>query len=105
MRHVVGRNINELDAGRLRARAGQYEYTIIDLGTGGGTALLRRARRVPETFFVGIDAAAERMREASHRGARPVERGGRPNVAFVAAAAEDLPGDLVGFADEVSIVL
>lgn len=66
---------------------------------------MRRARRHPDMFFIGIDANAERMREASHRGARSLQRGGAPNAAFVAASAEDLPGALAATADEVTVVL
>lgn len=105
MRYVVGRNIAQLDADKLRVRAARYGRTVIDVGTGGGTALVRRARREAETFFIGIDPAAERMREASHRAARPADRGGALNASFVAAAADDLPGSLAEAADEVTVVL
>lgn len=105
MRYVVGRNIAQLDAAKLRARAAGYQRTVIDVGTGGGTALVRRARRESDAFFIGIDAAAERMREASHRAARPADRGGALNASFVAAAADDLPGPLAEAADEVTVVL
>jgi 16S rRNA (adenine(1408)-N(1))-methyltransferase len=105
MRYVVGRNIAELDSDKLRRRVSPYGHVILDVGTGGGTALLRRARRAPEVYFIGIDAAAERMREASHRGARLIERGGTPNASFIAAAADELPGGLANIADEVNVVL
>jgi 16S rRNA (adenine(1408)-N(1))-methyltransferase len=105
MRFVVGRNIAVLDADKLRRRAAGYGRTVIDVGTGGGTALVRRARREPDTFFIGIDANAERMREASRRAARPEDRGGAPNTSFVAAAADELPGTLGASADEVTVVL
>ena len=105
MRYVVGRNISELDSDKLRRRVAPYRHVILDVGTGGGTALLRRARRAPDVYFIGIDAAAERMREASHRGARLIERGGTPNASFIAAGAEELPGGLANIGDEVSVVL
>jgi 16S rRNA (adenine(1408)-N(1))-methyltransferase len=105
MRLVVGRRITPLDADALRARTAGYEHVVIDVGTGGGTALIRRARRQPDAFLIGVDAAAERMREASHRAARSIARGGAPNVSFVAAALDELPGSLVASADEVSVVL
>lgn len=105
MRYVAGRNIAELDSDKLRRRVAPYGHVVLDVGTGGGTALLRRARRAPEVYFIGVDAAAERMREASHRGARLIERGGTPNASFIAAAAEELPGGLANIADEVNVVL
>jgi 16S rRNA (adenine(1408)-N(1))-methyltransferase len=105
VRRVVGRRVSELDVEHLTAQAAKYTRTVVDVGTGGGTALMRRARRQPTTFFVGIDANAERMREASHRARRSPQRGGAPNAAFVAASAEDLPGPLAASADEVTVVL
>ena len=105
LRRVVGRRIFDLDVESLAAQAAKYTRTIVDVGTGGGTAVMRRAHRHRDTFYVGIDANAERMREASHRGARSAQRGGAPNAAFVAASAEDLPGPLAATADEVTVVL
>jgi len=105
MRQVVGRKVTPLDGETLRQRSAAFEHVLVDVGTGVGNALLRRARRDPETFFIGVDAAADNLREASDRAHRQPARGGVNNVAFVAAAANDLPGDLAGIADEVTVVL
>jgi 16S rRNA (adenine(1408)-N(1))-methyltransferase len=105
MRQVVGRTVTPLDADALRTRAGAFHHVLVDVGTGVGNALLRRARHEPTTFFIGVDAAADNMREASDRAHRQPARGGVDNLAFVAAAANDLPGDLAGIADEVTVVL
>ena len=43
------------------------------------------------------------MAEASRRAARAATRGGLPNALFVVAAAERLPPELIGAADEVTI--
>jgi 16S rRNA (adenine(1408)-N(1))-methyltransferase len=45
------------------------------------------------------------MAEASRRAARSAAKGGRPNALFVVGAAERLPAELVGLADDVTIVL
>ena len=78
---------------------------VVDVGTGSGHALLRRAAREPQTLFIGIDADARAMSEASRRVARPSQRGGTSNVIFLAAAAEALPGPLAGRAGEVVVAL
>ena len=74
---------------------------MIDLGAGDGRYVLARARRDPGAFVVGVDANAAGMAEASGRASRP--RTALPNALFVVAAAEALPGELAGFAQEVTV--
>jgi 16S rRNA (adenine(1408)-N(1))-methyltransferase len=75
------------------------------MGTGSGQAVLRRAAREPGTMFLGVDADARAMAEASRRAAGKPARGGLANAVFLAAAAEEMPSLLVGRADELTIVL
>ena len=77
---------------------------IIDLGTGDGRAALALAQAEPTALVIGMDADAASMAETSRRAARGVARGGRPNLLFVAAAAESPPAELIGLADEVRIL-
>jgi 16S rRNA (adenine(1408)-N(1))-methyltransferase len=78
---------------------------VADVGTGEGKSVLRRARRDPGTFFVGIDAAAEPLADASRAAARKPHRGGAANALFLVAAAEALPGPLAGRVDEACVIL
>jgi 16S rRNA (adenine(1408)-N(1))-methyltransferase len=73
----------------------------LDVGTGDGRLPYARARESPERFFIGLDANAAGLREWSGRASR--ER--LPNLAFVRAAVEELPAELRGIADRVSVVL
>ena len=77
---------------------------MIDLGTGDGRAVMARARCEPDALVIGIDASAAAMTESSRRAARPLRRGGLPNALFLVAAAECPPPELVGLADEVTIL-
>jgi 16S rRNA (adenine(1408)-N(1))-methyltransferase len=77
---------------------------VIDLGTGDGRAVLARARREPDALVIGIDASAAAMTESSLRAARRESRGGLPNALYVVAAAECPPRELLGLADEVTIL-
>jgi 16S rRNA (adenine(1408)-N(1))-methyltransferase len=72
---------------------------VIDLGTGAGQAVLRRARQEPQTLIVGIDADQRAMAHASQRGRAPA------NALFLVEAAERLPGILAGRADLVTVAL
>ena len=78
---------------------------IVDIGTGSGRAIARRAAREPGTLFVGIDADASALSDVSRRAARSTGRGGLPNTLFIAAAAEEMPGPLAGTADSITIAL
>ena len=53
--------------------------------------------------MIGVDAAADSMAEASRRAARATKRGALPSVLFVVAAAEALPSELDGRADELTV--
>ncbi len=77
---------------------------IVDLGTGDGRAALALAEARPTNLVLAVDADGASMAERSRRAARPVARGGRPNLLFVVGAAEIPPAALHGIADEVRIL-
>jgi len=77
----------------------------IDIGTGSGQAVLRRARQFPNELVIGVDADALAMADASRRAASQPRRGGLPNVIFLAAPAEELPGPLAESATLVTVAL
>lgn len=77
----------------------------LDLGTGTGQAVLRRARNNRDELVIGIDADAAAIAEASRRAAGSPRRGGLPNAIFLAAGAEGLPGPLVGRVDSLTVAL
>ena len=78
---------------------------MLDLGTGTGQAVLRRARQKPDELVIGIDPDAQAMADSSRRAAANPRKGGLPNALFLVASAEDLPGPLATLTDEVTIVL
>jgi SAM-dependent methyltransferase len=77
----------------------------IDIGTGSGQAVLRRARQNPDELAIGLDTDALAMADASRRAAAGPRRGGLANALFLAASAEELPGPLAGRAGLVTVVL
>lgn len=76
---------------------------VIDLGTGEGVFVYQAARENPEKFYIGIDANAQPLAKVSEKIHRKPAKGGLPNVLFIQAAAESLPSELDGAADEVHI--
>jgi len=103
VRILVGRHERPLDAAVLHERLAGHRRLVIDVGTGGGRAVLATAAAQPEALVVGLDANAASMVDASRRAAAAATRGGRPNASFVVAAAEDLPGPFEAMADEVTV--
>jgi SAM-dependent methyltransferase len=83
----------------------RYQRVVVDIGTGTGQAVLRRARREPDSLVIGLDADARTMNDASRRAAASVTKGGLPNALFLVESAERLPGPLSGRADLVTVVL
>ncbi len=79
------------------------EGIVIDIGTGDGLYVYDCARRNPSKFYIGIDANPRPLEKVSEKIHRNPKKGGAPNVAFVQASVEDLPGELDGIADEVHI--
>lgn len=96
-----------MDAAELAGRmaAAGTSRVVLDVGTGDGRFAYAYAGSHPEAFVIGVDAIAERLDELSAKAARKPAKGGRPNVLFVRASAEDPPAELRGLADEVHVVL
>jgi 16S rRNA (adenine(1408)-N(1))-methyltransferase len=65
--------------------------------------VIDQARQYPQKFCIGIDAAAEALRQASQKTILKPQRGGVPNALFVWACAESLPSELSGIASEITI--
>ena len=98
---VCGRRVEQIGAAGLQEVIRQYDAVVVDLGTGDGRWLYRRARSQPSVLCLGIDANAAALRDISYRATRKPARGGLTNVRFIAASAESLPGALRAVADEV----
>lgn len=71
------------------------------MGTGDGRLPFALALSSPDRLFVGLDANAAGLREASGRAFRQRV----VNLVYLRAALEELPGELGGIADHVSVIL
>jgi len=77
----------------------------IDFGTGDGTYAYRFARQYSDTLVIGVDSNAENLREISHKAGQKESKGGLSNLLLGQLSLEQSPGELVGFADSISILL
>ena len=76
---------------------------VLDLGTGDGSFVYQSAKENPDRFYIGLDPEPKALRTVSARAHRKPAKGGLPNVLFLRAAAEALPQELHGIADEIHI--
>jgi 16S rRNA (adenine(1408)-N(1))-methyltransferase len=84
--------------------ARRHRRVHIDLGTGDGRAAIAVAAADAGTLVLAIDADARSMTDASRRAAARPERGGLPNLMFLAEGVERLPAAFDGLADQVTLL-
>jgi 16S rRNA (adenine(1408)-N(1))-methyltransferase len=101
---VRGRTTGDIDRHALDALVASRPVTI-DLGAGDGAFAYRSARAHPDRFVVAIDPVRENLREYSAKAGKKPDRGGAPNLLYVAASVEMLPDDLRSIAGEIIITL
>jgi len=68
----------------------------VDFGTGDGTFVRRMVKLQPDVLFVGLDAIADNLRDASRRAP--------PNALFGRLALEEAPGELAALADRLTVL-
>ncbi len=100
---VRGKHVIQVDGSVLREEVNRLDRVVVDLGAGDGRWLYRLAREHPTWLCIGIDANAQRLRDASFRAGRKPDRGGTSNVWYLRAAVEALPSTLGSLADEIHI--
>jgi 16S rRNA (adenine(1408)-N(1))-methyltransferase len=103
---VVGKGRTEVMAAEeLASLRAAHPRCAVDLGTGDAHFAYHLATQHPTWLVVGIDALDAPMGETAYKAARKPAKGGRTNLVLVRAAAEALPVELAGIADEVYVLL
>lgn len=95
MEIIRGKQASFMDAAALTAVTEDYTSVHLDLGTGDGRYVAHQAVAQPRHFVIGLDACRENLVEVSRRAPG--------NSLFVIANALDLPDELDGMADSLSI--
>lgn len=95
MEIIRGKQASFMDAAALTAVTEDYTSVHLDLGTGDGRYVAHQAVAQPRHFVIGLDACRENLVEVSRRAPG--------NSLFVIANALDLPVELDGMADSLSI--
>jgi 16S rRNA (adenine(1408)-N(1))-methyltransferase len=95
METIRGKTSLEIPTSEFTNRISNYRKVKMDIGTGDGRYVRCLAQKNSDTFFIGIDACRENLRENSQ--AKLL------NALYVIANAQALPHELAGLADEITI--
>ncbi|MBQ4339133.1 MAG: class I SAM-dependent methyltransferase [Clostridia bacterium] len=99
-----GKNEKNITLQELSDLAARYEKTVVDLGTGDGRNVYRKAKLNPDTLFIGIDPVRDNMLEISSKLKKKPAKGGLENVLLVIASAENMPCELESIAHCVTVL-
>jgi len=98
---VIGNKLKEILPGEARTILSKFGNTEIDLGTGNGRYVYKKALENPETLYIGMDPIEKQLRKYSRKALRKKLE----NVLFVLGSAENIPQELTETADKVTIIL
>lgn len=100
---LAGSKLNECSREELLALVGADRKIHIDIGTGDGRNVYKAAKNHPDTFYIGVDPVRENMTEIAVKSRKKPAKGGLDNLLLVIASVEQLPEELTGIADSVSV--
>lgn len=98
---VKGNKTEEISQEKFRQIIQEFNRVEIDLGTGNGRFVFKKALENPQTLYMGIDPVEKQLQKYSRKAVRKKLE----NVLFVLGAAENLseiPGNI---ADRINILL
>lgn len=95
MRVVIGNKQKEID------KIPDFDRVEIDLGTGDGRFVYKKALENPDTLFIGIDPSFKQLQTYSKK----ANRKKLDNTLFVIGSIEILPPELKNLTDTLYIIL
>ena len=95
METIQGKKSLAVDFNTWKDRLKIYDRILLDLGTGDGRYARSLAAAHPDWFIVGVDSCRENLHEHS--------RAKLPNLLFVIASAQKLPGEFTGLFSHITI--
>lgn len=101
---LKGKTESELTEQAFSEMKARFACVTVDLGTGDGRNVYRKAKANPDTLFIGVDPAKDNMTEIAVKLCKKPAKGGLDNVLLVPATAEALPDMLSGAAQNVTVL-
>jgi len=101
MKIVLGNKLKEIHQQELKDIFDKFGNVEIDLGTGNGRYVYKRALKNPETLHIGVDPVEKQLRKYAKKAVRKK----LGNALFVLGSVEILPEELKNIANKVTIIL
>jgi 16S rRNA (adenine(1408)-N(1))-methyltransferase len=101
MKIIQGNKETELTGKATAEILSGYKYIHIDLGTGDGQYVFKNALKNKETLYIGVEPGLKQLGEYSKKSIKQKIS----NVLFVVGSLEIFPNELIGTADELTIIL
>ena len=99
MKLVVGNKQKEINKEELKVLIKDYPSVEIDLGTGDGRFVYKKALVNPNVFFIGIDPSEKQIQIYSREAVRKKLK----NILFVVSSIENMPNELESTSDRIYI--
>ena len=101
---LSGKTAKEIQKNEFDEITAKFKKICIDIGTGDGKNIYRKAKNDKETLYIGLDPVRDNMEEIAVKIAKKPEKGGLDNALLVISTAENLPDELCSVADRVTVL-
>ena len=98
---VKGNKQLELNKEEYLEIVSRHEKVVLDMGTGDGRYVFKKAMENPNVLYLGIDPSAKQLKIYSKKALRK----NLQNALFIISSIELLPEELVRSVDEILIIL
>ena len=105
MKVLLGKRQSDVHPTIITELIGDNCPVHIDVGTGSGRLMLKKALKSPNGFYIGMDSSAACMTESSVKAEKYKKKKQLGNILFIVAPIEAPPKSLLGIADSVSVIL
>ena len=100
MKVIKGNKELDIDKKDLENILSKYKKVVIDIGTGDGRFVYKKALENKNVFYIGIDPSAKQLNKFSKKAVRKKLN----NILFVIGSIELLPYELKNTADKIYVI-
>jgi len=101
MRQVIGNKQKEINMGEIKNLISNYPTVELDLGTGDGRFVYKKALINSDVFYIGTDSSEKQIQIYSRKAVRKK----LTNILFAVGSIENLPKELESIGDKIYINL